>query len=157
VVVYPGEAYSLEPGTNCLYFSWFPPSGISNTNVSNPVFDPEVRTRYFVTATTEQGCEIKDSIDVLVKETIWDIPNAFAPAGNNNIFRPAIRGLATLKQFVIFNRWGNKVYSSTDINSGWDGTFNGQPQPAGVYIYLIDGVTDKGNVLHKQGNVTLLR
>ncbi|MFA6059114.1 MAG: gliding motility-associated C-terminal domain-containing protein [Taibaiella sp.] len=157
VSVYPGEAYSLEPGTNCLYFSWFPPSGISNTNVSNPVFDPEVRTRYFVTATTEQGCEVKDSIDVLVKETVWDIPNAFAPAGNNSVFRPAIRGLATLKQFVIFNRWGNKVYSSVDINSGWDGTFNGQPQPAGVYVYLIEGVTDKGSVLHKQGNVTLLR
>lgn len=157
VVVYPGEAYALDPGTNCLYFSWFPPSGISNTQVSNPVFDPEVRTRYFVTAVTEQGCVLKDSLYVLVEETTWDMPNAFAPTGYNSLFRPAIRGLASLKQFVIFNRWGNKVYSGTDINSGWDGTFNGQPQPAGVYVYLIEGVTDKGNVLHKQGNVTLLR
>jgi gliding motility-associated-like protein len=156
-VVYPGEPYALEPGTNCLYFSWFPPSGISNAEVSNPIFDPEVRTRYFVTARTEHGCEVKDSIDILVEETTWDMPNAFIPSGNNRLFRPAIRGLATLKQFAIFNRWGNKVYSSTDVNSGWDGTFNGQPQPVGVYVYLIEGVTDKGRVLRKQGNVTLLR
>ncbi len=157
VVVYPGEAYKLEPGTNCLYFAWFPPSGMSNADISNPVFDPDVRTRYFVTARTEHGCEIKDSIDVLVEETIWDMPNAFTPSGSNSRFRPAIRGLAILKQFVIFNRWGNKVYSSTDINNGWDGTFNGQPQPVGVYVYLIEGITDKGNVLRRQGNVTLLR
>lgn len=157
VVVYPGEAYSLEPGTNCLYFSWFPPSGISDINVSNPVFNPEVRTRYFVTAITEEGCSVKDSIDVLVKETTWDMPNAFAPAGYNSLFRPAIRGLANLKQFFIFNRWGNKVYSSTDINGGWDGTFNGQPQPAGVYIYVIEGATEKGSTIYKQGNVTLIR
>lgn len=157
VVLYPGETYQLLPGTNCHYFSWFPPSGISSVNMANPVFDPEVRTRYFVTATTEYGCEVKDSMDVLVNETIWDVPNAFAPNSSNNLFKPSVRGLVQLTQFDIYNRWGNKVYSGSDISSGWDGTYNGVPQPLGVYIYVLEGITDKGKVAKKQGNVTLIR
>lgn len=157
ITVYPGEQYHLEPGTNCLYFSWFPPSGISGTQLSDPLFNPEVRTRYFVTATTEHGCSVRDSIDVLVKETVMDIPNAFAPSGTNSLFRPSIRGIAQLKEFSIFNRWGNKVYSSRNIQEGWDGTYNGKPQPIGVYVYYIDAVTDSGRPFQRRGNVTLIR
>src|SRR5690606_38661333 len=48
VTVYPGEGYQVLPQTNALYFEWFPPSGLSNANVSDPYVSPEVRTRYFV-------------------------------------------------------------------------------------------------------------
>lgn len=157
IVVYPGEQYRLEPGTNCLYFSWFPPSGISSTTVSDPGFDPQVNTRYFVTATTEHGCTIRDSIDVLVKETVMDMPNAFVPSGHNRLFKPAIRGIAQLNEFSIYNRWGNKIYSSNNINEGWDGTYKGSAQPVGVYIYFIDAVLDNGRSLQQKGNVTLIR
>ncbi len=157
VTVYPGEQYHLEPGTNCLYFSWFPPAGISATNISDPLMSPEVRTRYFVDATTEHGCTLRDSIDVLVKETVLDMPNAFHPGSTNNLFKPSKRGIAQLKSFTIFNRWGNKVYSSTNIEEGWDGTYKGETQPMGVYIYVIEAVTDNGRTFTKQGNVTLIR
>ncbi|WP_118972837.1 DUF7948 domain-containing protein [Taibaiella koreensis] len=157
ITIYPGEQYHLEPGTNASYFKWFPPSGLSHANVADPLVSPEVRTRYFVTATTEAGCIILDSIDVLVKETVIDMPNAFAPSGTNNLFKPAKRGIARLKEFAVYNRWGNKVYSSSNIEEGWDGTFNGQPQPMGVYVYSIEAVTDKGTPFVKKGNVTLLR
>src|SRR5690606_28818606 len=79
VVVYPGEPYHVEPSTNAHYFSWYPPAGISNTEIADPYLSPDVPTRYFVRATTEYGCEVIDSIDVLVSETIWDMPNAFHP------------------------------------------------------------------------------
>lgn len=157
VTVYPGEAYHVEPGTNCLYFSWFPPSGLNNPNISDPLMSPEVRTRYFVNATTENGCAIMDSMDVLVMETVIDMPNAFAPSGANNLFKPSKRGIAHLKEFSIYNRWGNKVYSSTNANEGWDGTKDGNPVPMGVYIYIIEGVTDSGKPFTRQGNVTLIR
>lgn len=155
--IYPGEQYHVEPGTNAAYFRWFPPSGLSNPNISDPLMSPEVRTRYFVTATTENGCIIVDSMDVLVQETTLDMPNAFAPAGTNNLFKPSKRGIAKLKEFSVFNRWGNKVYSSTNVDEGWDGTFNGKAQPVGVYIYVIEAVNDKGVPFSKKGNVTLLR
>lgn len=158
VSIYSGEEYHLEPGTNASYFTWFPPSGISNVNVADPLFSPEVRTRYFVTATTEDGCIVNDSIDFVVKETVIDMPNAFTPNGpGNNVFKPAKRGIAQLKEFSIYNRWGNKVYSSTNIEEGWDGTQDGKALPMGVYIYTIDAVTDSGKVFRQNGNVTLVK
>ncbi len=157
ISIYPGEQYHIEPGTNATYFKWFPPSGLSNASIADPLMSPAVRTRYFITATTEEGCSILDSIDVLVKETVIDMPNAFAPSGVNKLFKPSKRGIARLKEFSVYNRWGNKVYSSTDIDAGWDGTYNGVPQPVGVYIYNIDAVSDKGTPFVKKGNVTLIR
>lgn len=155
--LYPGEKYHVEPGTNASYFKWFPPSGLSSDNIADPVVSPSVRTRYFVTATTVEGCIVLDSMDVVVKETVIDMPNAFAPNGNNNVFKASKRGIAQLKSFNIYNRWGNKVFSTTNIDEGWDGTFNGEPQPLGVYLYTIEAVSDNGAPFIKQGNVTLLR
>lgn len=157
ISIYPGEQYHVEPGTNCAYFTWFPPSGLSSASISDPLMSPSVRTRYFVNATTEHGCAVVDSMDVLVKETTLDMPNAFAPAGSNPLFKPSKRGIAQLKDFSIFNRWGNKVYTSSNIDAGWDGTYNGKAQPAGVYIYMIEAVTDSGKPFVRQGNVTLIR
>lgn len=158
VNIYPGESYTMDPGGNCLYFQWFPSSGLNNAGIANPSAQPEVRTRYFVHARTENGCPVTDSIDVLVKETVVDMPNAFTPDGNGNkVFKPAKRGIAALNYFKIFNRWGQVVFETTDIEKGWDGTFNGKAQPLGVYVYLISAVTDLGKPFTKEGNVTLVR
>lgn len=158
VNIYPGESYAFEPGGNCLYFQWFPSSGLSNAAIANPLARPEVRTRYFVNAHTQNGCEVSDSVDVLVKETVIDIPNAFTPTGEGNTtFKPAKRGIATLNYFKIFNRWGQLVFETTDIEKGWDGTFKGAVQPLGVYVYLISAVTDSGRAFTREGNVTLVR
>jgi gliding motility-associated-like protein len=117
---------------------------------------PEVRTRYFVTARTEEGCTVYDSLDVLVNtESVLDMPNAFSPTtGDLTIVK---RGLATLKYYRIFNRWGNKVFETTDIDKGWNGRYNDKEQPMGVYIYSIEAVTSTGKPFRKDGNVTLLR
>jgi gliding motility-associated-like protein len=156
VTIWPGESYQMDPQGNCLYFQWFPPSGLSATNISNPIAQPLVRTRYFVTASTENGCEVKDSIDVLVNtESALDVPNAFSPSAGD--FKIVKRGIATLQYFRIFNRWGNKVFETSNIEKGWDGTYNGQPQPMGVYIYTVDATTSTGVPFKKGGNVTLIR
>jgi gliding motility-associated-like protein len=156
VQIWPGESYQIDPGGNCLYFSWFPPSGLSADNISNPVAQPEVRTRYFVTARTEEGCIIKDSMDVLVNtESVLDAPNAFSPTSGD--FKIVKRGIANLKYFRIYNRWGNKVFETTDINKGWNGRYNDKEQPMGVYIYSIDATTSTGKPFRKDGNITLIR
>lgn len=158
VNIYPGEAYVMEPGGNCLYFDWFPSSGLSDSHISNPLMQPEVRTRYFVHARTEHGCPVYDSVDVLVKETVLDIPNAFTPGGDGNTtFKPSKRGIASLNYFKIFNRWGQVVFETTNMDRGWDGTFHDKAQPLGVYMYIISAVTDSGKPFIKEGNVTLLR
>jgi len=157
--IFPGESYQMDPGGNCLYFSWFPPLGLTATNIANPIAMPTVNTRYFVTGTTEFGCMVHDSIDVFVSpESYIDVPNAFAPGtGPNNTIMPVHRGNVTLKSFVIFNRWGAKMFETSRLDDGWDGRLNGQPQPMGVYVYIVEAVTPTGKHFYKQGNITLLR
>jgi gliding motility-associated-like protein len=159
VRIYPGDSYQMDPQGNCLYFSWFPPLGHTATNISNPVASPDVNTRYFINATTEHGCAARDSIDILVShESLLDIPNAFSPgSAPNDVLKIIKRGQATLKSFKIFNRWGNLVFQTTDIEEGWDGRFKGSPQPMGVYIYYVEAFTNTGKRFYKQGNVTLIR
>jgi gliding motility-associated-like protein len=158
-VLYPGQQYQIDPGGNCLYFTWFPTVGLNNPNLSNPLATPSVNTRYYVTATTEAGCVAHDSIYVLVHdESVLNMPNAFSPGSNPNPeFKVSHLGTATLKAFRVYNRWGTKVFETTDINKGWNGQFNGEPQPMGVYIYTVEAVTNKGKAFTKQGNVTLVR
>jgi gliding motility-associated-like protein len=159
VVLYPGDSVQFNSGTNAMYHSWFPPAGLSASNISNPVARPEVDTRYFVTGTTEFGCVSTDSVDVLVRsDSRLTLPNAFVPgSGPNGEFKILRQGLATLRYFRIFNRWGTKVFETTNIEKGWDGTFNGEPQPMGVYIYDVDAVTNAGRRFTQQGNITLIR
>jgi gliding motility-associated-like protein len=158
-ILYPGQSYQLDPGGNALYFSWFPTVGLSNPNLSNPVATPSVNTRYYVTGTTESGCVATDSIYVLVhEESAINMPNAFTPGVMPNPeFKVAHLGTASLKSFRVYNRWGTKVFETSDINTGWNGTFNGEPQPMGVYIYTVEAVSNKGKAFVKQGNVTLIR
>lgn len=158
VTIYPGESYVLESQSNAHYFEWFPVSGIRNARVSNPEFFPEVRTRYFVNATTEQGCTVRDSIDILVNATVLAMPNAFKPgSGVNGVFKVEKRGIARLDRFAVYNRWGNKVFETRNIDEGWDGRSNTIPQPLGVYIYQIDAFTIDGEYFTRTGNVTLIR
>ncbi|WP_158605999.1 gliding motility-associated C-terminal domain-containing protein [Taibaiella sp. KBW10] len=153
--IYGGETYQMEPLTNAVHFYWFPNSGLNSTGISNPLMSPEVNTRYFVSATTENGCSIFDSTDVYVKGTVIDMPNAFTP--NNSNFKASKRGIATLNSFKVFNRWGEEVFSTTNIEQGWDGRFKGSAQAAGVYVYVVDALTQEGKVFKKQGTVTLIR
>jgi gliding motility-associated-like protein len=159
VTIYPGESYQLSATGNCSSYSWFPPLGLSAANISDPVANPGVNTMYIVTGATEWGCTAIDSIEVLSDpNTLLALPNAFAPGnGTNNQLKIIKRGIASLNYFRIFNRWGVQVFSTHNIDDGWDGTYNGTPQPLGVYIYMVEAVTNTGIVFTKQGNITLLR
>lgn len=158
VTVYPGgPGYQVLPNTNAMYFEWYPPSGVSNPNISDPILNPVVRTRYFVTAKTEFNCEVADSIDVLVGVSELLMPNAFNPSSEAPIFKPVLLGGWELQSFKIFNRWGTLMYESEDPNSGWDGKYKDQAQPFGVYVWVIEAKDPSGNTIQRTGNVTLIR
>lgn len=158
VTLHPGETYQIDPQTNATSVSWTPSGGLSSRYIVNPLASPAISTKYVITGVTEYGCKTKDSININIdEETLIDVPNAFNAGGVNNEFKIIRRGLATLNNFRIFNRWGNVVFETTDINKGWNGEYKGVPQPVGVYVYMIDGTTKSGKMFKKQGNVTLLR
>lgn len=159
VRIFPGQSYQMNPGGNALYFSWFPPIGLSATNIADPVAMPPVDTRYYVAAATEFGCVASDSIDVMVTEDSYiSMPNAFSPGSQPNAVLHVLHlGDATLKSFTVYNRWGTKLFETKDINEGWDGRYNGVAQPMGVYVYMVEAVAPSGKKYVKQGNVTLIR
>ncbi len=159
VTLYPGESYQINPGTNCSYHQWFPATGLSADSIANPIARPEVSTKYIVHGTTEVGCTAVDSIEIKVNNDAYiNIPNAFTPGSEPNaILKVLHKGDATLKDFVIYDRWGVKMFETHDINEGWDGTYKGKPQPFGVYIYMAEAVSPTGRKFVKQGNVTLIR
>jgi gliding motility-associated-like protein len=157
--LYAGESYQIEPQTNCTKFSWTPAGGLSGKFISNPVASPEISTKYTVTGVTEHGCRTVDSININIDDgSLVTLPNAFAPGrGPNNEFKIIKRGIATLNYFRIFNRWGNMIFETTNIDEGWNGEYKGVPQPVGVFVYVVQGVSKSGKIFTKQGNVTLLR
>lgn len=159
VTIYPGESYHITPQTNCTYFTWYPPLGLDDEFISDPTATPNVNTVYHVTAITEAGCVIEDSLKIRVNPTsLLTMPNAFSPgSGYNNTFSLINRGIIALDHFRIFDRWGVMVFETKNINVGWDGTFNGKPQPFGVYVYEIEAQLNTGRKVKRQGNVTLIR
>lgn len=88
-------------------------------------------------------------------------PDAFTPKNGdevNNVFRPVISRFATIKEFRVYNRWGQLVYdmSTAENKEGWDGTWNDQDQEAELYIYYMN-IEHPDNDFIKQGSVTLIR
>jgi gliding motility-associated-like protein len=157
VTIYPGQEYRMAPQGNALYYSWFPPVGLSRADISDPVVTTDVNTRYIVTGRTEAGCEAMDTVDVVVMpDSKLDMPNAFVP-GLNSTLKVLNLGDARLKTFAIYNRWGVKMFETNNINEGWDGRYNGEAQPMGVYVYTIEATTAAGKNFVKQGNITLIR
>jgi gliding motility-associated-like protein len=112
-------------------------------------------------AVTIDGCTTSDSVTI-VKDCYLDVPNSFTPDGDglNDFFLPRqllSKGVTKFKM-SIYNRWGQEVYATTQINGrGWDGKLNDVPQPQGVFVYLIEVTFHNGMSEKKQGNVTLLR
>lgn len=86
------------------------------------------------------------------------IPNAIAPNGVNNEFKPLIVfGNPSDYKMMIFNRWGAMIFENNDPNSGWFGTNNGSPVPTGGYPYIITFTASDGARIEKKGIVTVVR
>jgi gliding motility-associated-like protein len=161
VTLYPGESVELFASGNCSYFEWIPNYHLTANNIKNPIANPPVTTQYIVYGTTENGCEISDSITIRIsEESVLDLPNAFSPGSGTSVndeLKILKRGIVNLNYFRVYNRWGELVFETKEIDKGWDGQFKGKAQPMGVYVYTIDAITSTGKRFYKQGNITLIR
>jgi gliding motility-associated-like protein len=105
------------------------------------------------------GCA--DSICQNVRAVIaalLDVPNAFTPQSGDINSKVFVRGFGITKiKFIIWNRWGQKVFETNDRNIGWDGKFKGVIQPMDVYAYTIDAEFFDGTKTTKKGDITLIR
>ena len=107
------------------------------------------------------GCTAADSV-VVIRDCYLDLPNIFTPNGDgiNDYFWPRqlmSEGITAFRM-TIYNRWGQKVWESSTLDGrGWDGRFNGDAQPNGVYIYRVETELRNGYRERYEGNVTLMR
>jgi len=97
-------------------------------------------------------------VDVDIKYTL-DVPGAFTPLSNDENSVVYVRGLGIkeLRQFRIFNRWGEEVFFSNDLHTGWDGTIGGKVQNQDTYSYYVEAEMYDGSIRTKKGNVVLIK
>lgn len=157
--IFYGESTSLFANGGASYI-WSPDSTLQFANTGNPIATPTSTTTYNVIVTTDEGCQFTRAVVVVVtNETFMVIPNAFSPNGDghNDRFNFIVRGIFNLRNFQIFDRWGNSVFQTNVADQGWDGTSKGTPVEIGVYVYVIEGLDVNGKSFVKYGNVSLLR
>lgn len=139
---------------------WQPELLFDSTHVFAPTIRPLQNVMLCAEATDPHGCFHKSYymyVTVLEKYAL-DMPNYFTPNndGNNDLLLVKGWGLKTLKEFKIFNRNGQLIFSSTDFSIGWDGSFNGKKQPAGSYVYSVVAETFDNQILQKEGVVDII-
>ncbi|HVX00976.1 MAG TPA: gliding motility-associated C-terminal domain-containing protein [Candidatus Babeliaceae bacterium] len=147
--------------SGAMKYRWEPAASFNNPDIADPVVTPTTTTTFYLTGYNAAGCAATDSVLVTVEQE-GDVvmPNAFTPNGDgkNDVIYPITYCDFTFESFSIYNRWGQRVFFTNKYMDGWDGTFNGVPQPLDVYVYYVTGhVTGTTKqVLHK-GNITLIR
>ena len=118
---------------------------------------------YTVVVTDSMGCSRSETI--MIQENmlncsgnLW-LPNIFSP--NNDQLNDVlyVRGAETAQSFVfmIYNRWGEKVFETTEHTVGWDGTHRGEPLNSAVFAYLVTATFIDGTEAILNGTVTLVR
>lgn len=140
-----------------LSYLWSPATTLDDATIANPTAKPIVSTKYFVTVTTDLGCEGKDSINVVVYQPVY-IPTAFTPNGDANNDTWELNGLEVYPnpEVQIFNRWGNMIFYSKGTYTPFDGTDSGKTLPEGMYVYKINPFPDRPNFQYK-GTFMLFR
>lgn len=151
-----GESIMLQ-ASGALSYWWEPNSSLSSQIIANPVAKPQVTSTYYVYGTSMEGCKAKDSVTVEVTNAM--VPNAFSPNydGLNDVFRVKIMNdNVKLKALRVYNRWGQELFYSADMNIGWTGNYRGKPCDNGTYFYLIEySIGEK--LYTERGDLTLIR
>ena len=141
-------------------FVWSPAEGLDNAYIQNPVATLSQDMTYTITASTPGGCEGTGQVQIKVyKGPDIYVPSAFTPNGDgtNDILRALPIGIKEFRYFTIYNRWGSRIFYTSDPNTGWDGTVNGRMQQGAAYVWMALGIDYNGNVVKRQGTVVLMR
>ncbi len=122
---------------------------------------PAQTTLYTITAQRQNNCPISRISLITVKpcpQTFY-MPNSFTPNadGLNDKFKPTISQPLAAYRFTIYNRYGQTIFTTTDQNKGWDGTYKESKQPMGGYIYYCTYRFNGGTEKMVKGYFMLLR
>ena len=141
---------------------WLPDESVVSVGCDTLFFFPRETSDYTVWLSDTLGCfesRFDIHIDVDMRFSL-DVPGAFTPLsegdGNNIVYVRGL-GIKRLLQFRIFNRWGEEVFFSDDLNKGWDGTLKGKVQNIDTYSYYVEAEMYDGSIRTKKGNLMLIK
>ncbi len=154
VYMYPGSPILLDAGAGFTSYEWSP------VYESSQFITVREAGTYYVTVQNERCCFNSDSTVVILFDVL--VPNAFRPGGANPIFKAIPTSDEAINNFAlyIYNRWGQQLFYSDDIERGWDGRINGKDAPGDVYVWLINYDVEREGRTERiayKGNVILLR
>lgn len=141
-----------------------PPYAISWTNsATSDTIQPLSPGSYSVIVSDMNGCgwtrqvDVDPSGDLCYIPHVW-VPNIFSPNadGENDILFVRGEGVTYLS-FVIYDRWGEKIFETTALDQGWDGTFKGEELDPAVFAYYLNATFVDGSQSVVSGNITLVR
>jgi gliding motility-associated-like protein len=141
-------------------YSWFPTIGLSDPNVSNPIGKISDDAKYLLTVKTVEGCVDTASVKVRIfKGSAVYVPTAFSPNndGLNDVLKPYYVSIKSLSFFTIYNRWGQIVFTTNDLNKGWDGFSKNKRQVVGSYVWVLKAVDAIGKTHNLKGSFVLLK
>ncbi len=162
ITITQGSSVTLSASGGGTY-NWSPPTNLSCTDCSTPVANPLFSTTYCVNVTASNGCADTQCVNVNVDVQCGElfVPNVFSPNGDGNNDKLEVKINPTcVKSFniQIFDRWGEKVFESDDINNSWDGTYKGKPLNGAVFVYHLNiSLINSETSISKKGNISIIR
>lgn len=131
-----------------------------NTGATTQTISPVLAGTYYVDVTTS-NCTRSDTIELIgtLGESMLFIPNTITPNGNglNDVFYPYCSEITTM-HMQIYNRWGELIFETSDINTGWNGTYKGTTVQEDTYVYVIEYTTTCNSAeMRRIGHVNVVR
>lgn len=154
-----GDKVQLQASGGTSYH-WFPSEGLSCTSCPNPLASPLDTTVYCVAVTHPSSCLDTTCVTIYVDLTCEDfyIPTAFSPNGDGSNDAYCIFGqcIETM-HLMIYDRWGEQVFETTDKDFCWDGTYRGKVLNSSVFTYYFTSTFYNGQEIERKGNISLVR
>jgi gliding motility-associated-like protein len=147
-------------------YTWTPGNLLNNPSILRPTTTLQNDQLFILTVEDFAGCKGKDSVlirvyngDGIANQPTYYVPNSFSPNGDglNDIFRAVPVGMRSTEFFRVYNRNGKVIFENKNWMKGWDGSFNGNKQPSGTYVWMVKGTDINGKPVVKKGTVLLLR
>ncbi len=140
-------------------YQWLPIVSVEYPYAESNLVQPIKNTKYTVVGTDINGCISFDTLTVAVMHNDnFYIPNVFSPNGDGENDKLFVRGTGfNTMYFVVYDRWGEKVFETKDFSQGWDGTYRGQALDPAVFAYFVKAVFWDGTEHSENGSVTLVK
>jgi gliding motility-associated-like protein len=158
--IIPGDSVTLHATGNLLNYIWSPSAGLSDVTIANPIAFPVTTTTYYVTGTDGNNCSALDSITINIEIPCGEIfvPTAFSQNNDlQNDMECVLGDCIVSMKFTIYDRWGEKVFETTDQKICWDGNYKGQVMNTATFVYSLSATLINGKEIIKKGNISLIR